>query len=832
MLRTGTKAASRQGDIANILNNLYNAVIKSENLSLDAENPNGEDIKYRSVKQGPLLDFLSGQPATESEAEEGGVLYREVDDDEAARLDAEPTVKVYRAMQMHDGKLYPPMSGRVREHYTTKNGTVRNRWVWRQPINLGKWEQSEEHPEMADKNGIFKLDKGNGKSVPAAYNPYIHTSRTPINDQFSSAWDRPELVTVEVEVPESELTSGYHAEKAKDSVGEVEWKSGPVGREIAKQGKPRMVILSRWDKPVRIVPVEEVADEYAKRLQGTGIVVPFNTVPPELREALVRKGVEIGEPEKGTAGEASRPSYEEWMKGRPREREGQGAYTDEELSEMNDPFIKMLGKGYRTPKQRAAFAQRERRNIELAVKDLASKMGLANVEVRHRGEETGRRSRAKGYFNPKTGKIVINVDNHRDIVDAIQTLLHEAVAHYGLRQLFGEHFNTFLQNVYKAADSDIRRKIAEMALHKYRGNFETATEEYLASLAEDMDFENMPSTFWSKIKHFFLDMLHSIGFKGFAEKYDDTLSDNELRYILWRSYQNLKNPGEYRSILGEAEDVAKQYELKVGEYDDTVKQEIPDEVEPAAEAAETKEEKVKRLAPRLVNTFKQWKNAKSNFEESFRKEPDSERASALWDEVQKWNDYMRAAKDVATDLNIDLLQILKDNGVSDREIEVYDTMFTSEPDPLKDSERRIRRNNLNRFIDQATALVTGQSEQESRAKRQQRERERKEEFKKICYNFLSGNFNSLTLRQIDKYIADATPKNPFGRRISQRVPQKWNEACMKDCERTLSMHYSVEYARAQSQRMAELVRKQEELRQQRKLRSKGGLRQQDTGTPK
>lgn len=58
-------------------------------------------------------------------------------------------------------------------------------------------------------------------------------------------------------------------------------------------------------------------------------------------------------------------------------------------------------------------------------------------------------------------------------------------------------------------------------------------------------------------------MLHKIGFEDFRGV---TLTDNELRYILWRSYENLAEPGRYRNILGEAADVAKQYELKVGNY--------------------------------------------------------------------------------------------------------------------------------------------------------------------------------------------------------------------------------------------------------------------------
>lgn len=609
------------------------------------------------------------EPATPSEAEEGGVLYREVDDEEAARLDSEPTVKVYRAMQKHDGKLYPPMSGRVKTQVETKNGTMRTKWVWRSPIEIGKWEQSEEHPEMANEDGTFTLDKGNGSKINTAYNPYIHTSRTPINDQFSSAWNRPELVTVEVEVPASELTSGYHAEKAKDVTGEVEWKSGPVGREMAAQGNPQMVILSRWDKLVRIVPVDEVADEYAVRLAGTGIKVPFNTVPPALRDALVARGVEISEPEEGNAGKASRPSYEEWLKGNTRRREGSGAYSDEELSLMNDPVAKWLGKSNRTKAQQKAFAHRERKSMESAAKELADRLHLDNVNiVMDTSTLKERKSRAKGFYDRNTNEITIVIPNHRDVEDVMQTLLHEGVAHYGLRKMFGSHFDTFLDNVYAAADNDVRRRITELALSKYGGDFRVATEEYLASLAEQTDFEHIPETFWQKIKGFFLDMLHAIGFADFADKYDFTLSDNELRYILWRSYENLKEPGRYRSILGEAEDVAKQAELQVGNYSE-------DRQDSPSEAAESREDAIKRLTPRLVNTFKSWAKARNAFDEAFEKDPEGERTFELGDELNKWNDLMDAAKDVSMEHGIDLGELLRDNGISGDDLEKYDDMF-------------------------------------------------------------------------------------------------------------------------------------------------------------
>lgn len=43
--------------------------------------------------------------------------------------------------------------------------------------------------------------------------------------------------------------------------------------------------------------------------------------------------------------------------------------------------------------------------------------------------------------------------------------------------------------------------------------------------------------------------------------------------------------------------------------------------------------------------------------------------------------------------------------------------------------------------------------------------------------------------------------------------KQWNEACMKERERTLSMRFTAEYLRAQSQRMDALVRKGELMEQ-------------------
>nr|DAE73953.1 MAG TPA: Type I restriction enzyme [Caudoviricetes sp.] len=245
-------------------------------------------------------------------------------------------------------------------------------------------------------------------------------------------------------------------------------------------------------------------------------------------------------------------------------REGYGSYTNGELSFINDPVAKMLGKSNRTEEDHKAFAERERQRMISRISELADRLHLDNIEtVTDSNTLQGKKAKAKGFYSKSSGKITIVIPNHASVEDVEKTLLHEAVAHYGLRKLFGEHFETFLDNVYQNVEPEIRRIITSQAANN-NWDFRTATEEYLAGLAERTDFERVHYAIWNKIKSLFLKMLHSIGFEGWSAT---ELSDNELRYLLWRSYENMKEPGRYRSILGEAEDIAKQNELKVGNYD-------------------------------------------------------------------------------------------------------------------------------------------------------------------------------------------------------------------------------------------------------------------------
>lgn len=369
-----------------------------------------------------------------------------------------------------------------------------------------------------------------------------------------------------VKVPVSELSSGYRAKFSKDPVGETDWHAGPVTKQLVDQGhEPRKVILSRYDKPVRVLSNAEVADRIASYVKGYDVVIPENVVTPQVKVELEKCGVKIGEPKGVKKSDQIKEAIEKGLSVvNDVNRDGDGIISDADISLLNDPMSRMMGESRFTPEQQEKFAAMERERMVRHVDELAEKLHLNNIEVvTDASTLTGKRKKAKGFYSRHTGKITIVVENHRDIEDIEQTVLHEAVAHYGLRQLFGTHFDDFLDNVFNYAEEGIRREIENLA-KKHSWYFRTATEEYLAGLAERTNFERaMESGWWQTIKRVFLNMLHSIGLKGYQ---GETLTDNELRYILWRSYENLAEPGRYRSIMGEATDITKQMELGVGNY--------------------------------------------------------------------------------------------------------------------------------------------------------------------------------------------------------------------------------------------------------------------------
>ena len=156
-----------------------------------------------------------------------------------------------------------------------------------------------------------------------------------------------------------------------------------------------------------------------------------------------------------------------------------------------------------------------------------------------------RKRRAKGWYDAKTGRVVINLAAHSDMADVEQTLLHEIVGHRGLRGLVGhENFNGFLDGIYEHASDVVREGIDDIARRKGCSK-RVATEEYMSGLAEGGFADRKNAGLWQQIKLNF------------------SISDNELRYLLWRSHELSRMNGR-EGVVGRARDLAMQNRLGVG----------------------------------------------------------------------------------------------------------------------------------------------------------------------------------------------------------------------------------------------------------------------------
>lgn len=193
-----------------------------------------------------------------------------------------------------------------------------------------------------------------------------------------------------------------------------------------------------------------------------------------------------------------------------------------------------------------AYSSAEKLNVPLQV--VTSTEQISDPSVKS-AIERGRK--IKGWFSVSEGKVYVYLPNASGIEDVKQTILHEGVAHYGLRKLVGdERMDDFLDEVFRNVSKEIRNKIVR-TLPKYGYDSRVATEEYLARMAES----GVDVSTWERIKQAFKNLLRRIGI-------NIQINDNELKYILWRSAQNL----DKNRPIDLAIDVAMQYNMGVGNY--------------------------------------------------------------------------------------------------------------------------------------------------------------------------------------------------------------------------------------------------------------------------
>ena len=469
--------------------------------------------------------------------------YKVTDKDELDRLNKEKTFRMYSGMQEVDGKLYSPMAAIIDGKRTDAT-------------EIGAWMGADERPDLV-KNGKFTLvktdkNKGVGEGdVPAAYNPYMHTSTSMMNDQFTGAYARGNIKVVEWEIPESEKTSGYHAEGAKDAVGLVPWHSGSVNSLLPKD-RQRQVMLSRWRKAVRVVPDSEVAESIAEQLKGTGLAIPWNVVTPNQVRELAKLGVPITTVESGRQAPETKEKFLQQMAELEQEFP-QAKFVDVKITK--DAF-KVWGKDggtkFRTDHGDGNYPAS---SVESHVEKVAQKTGGKVQMVSSVDEITNKAARAAiedgrkitGWYDEKTGEVHLYMPNIHDRYTAEKTIWHEVVGHKGMRELFGEdRFEKFLRDVWydldKPENAALKKLVDEE--RKYNPlNIYDAIEEGIARLAEDGKGE---AGFWNGIKNKVSDFLHEIGYRIAPNTKD-------VKYLLWLSKNLQKNQNDpYWKMRAEA----------------------------------------------------------------------------------------------------------------------------------------------------------------------------------------------------------------------------------------------------------------------------------------
>ena len=478
-----------------------------------------------------------------NEIEQDGFAYKVTDKDELDRLNKEKTFRMYSGMQEVDGKLYSPMAAIIDGKRTDAT-------------EIGAWMGADERPDLV-KNGKFTLvktdkNKGVGEGdVPAAYNPYMHTSTSMMNDQFTGAYARGNIKVVEWEIPESEKTSGYHAEGAKDAVGLVPWHSGSVNSLLPKD-RQRQVMLSRWRKAVRVVPDSEVAESIAEQLKGTGLAIPWNVVTPNQVRELAKLGVPITTVESGRQAPETKEKFLQQMADLEQEFP-QAKFVNVKMTK--DAF-KVWGKGsgtkFRTDHGDGNYPAS---SVESHVEKVAQKTGgkvkmVSSVDeitnkAAKKAIEEGRK--ITGWYDEKTGEVHLYMPNIHDRYTAEKTIWHEVVGHKGMRELFGdERFEKFLRDVWYDLDKPENAALKKLVDEERKFNpmnIYDAIEEGIARLAEDGKGE---AGFWNGIKNKVSDFLHEIGYRIAPNTKD-------VKYLLWLIKNLQKNPNDpYWKLRAEA----------------------------------------------------------------------------------------------------------------------------------------------------------------------------------------------------------------------------------------------------------------------------------------
>ena len=165
---------------------------------------------------------------------------------------------------------------------------------------------------------------------------------------------------------------------------------------------------------------------------------------------------------------------------------------------------------------------------------------------------------SKGWYDTKTGEVYLVLPNAESVADAQATILHETVAHKGLRGLLGDNFGSTMDSVFDSLPQEVQSGLMDSY-----GDRVVAAEEYCAEMAETMTDPGIIQKICSAIK----EALRKIGINL-------KISDGDIMYMLWKSKNRLENSDTAFDIMRKAKTDAMVKEQS-REYDNLFRSKKP-----------------------------------------------------------------------------------------------------------------------------------------------------------------------------------------------------------------------------------------------------------------
>lgn len=190
--------------------------------------------------------------------------------------------------------------------------------------------------------------------------------------------------------------------------------------------------------------------------------------------------------------------------------------------------------------QKPKTSEEEKSRMTNAATSLAESINTP-IKVISADEAPEGAKNSKGYYDTRTGEVIIILDNNTSPFDVQRTVAHEIIGHKGLRGLLGkQNYYKIMNAVYDNLPQDEKDKINEAA-RRNGWKMYTAIDEYLAEQAENMVWDAKSVSLWQNVKHYLTEALRTLGF---------IIKPNlkDARYWLWLSKNQLKRGNVMSSI--------------------------------------------------------------------------------------------------------------------------------------------------------------------------------------------------------------------------------------------------------------------------------------------